>query len=107
MLVKSVEDATMKLSHETVRWIAELAKLEVTDDEVERYAGQLSNILEHFERLQTLDTSQIEPTASVLPLTNVTRPDEVRPGLTAAEALSGAPESESQRFTVPRILDED
>ena len=67
----------MELSHDEVRRIAELAKLDLTDDEVTLYAGQLSKILDYFRKLQELDTSNISPTASVLPLKNVMREDVV------------------------------
>jgi aspartyl-tRNA(Asn)/glutamyl-tRNA(Gln) amidotransferase subunit C len=95
-----------QLSHETVRAIAELAKLELTDDEVALYAGQISNILGYFERLQQLDTSAIEPTASVLPLNNVLRPDAPGQPLTPPEAVANAPDSYADQFRVSAVLPE-
>ncbi len=96
----------MKLSPEDVRSIAELARLELTEAEVALYAGQLSDILGHFQRLQELDTTHIPPTASVLPLANVTRPDIAAPPLTPAEAIANAPDSEDNQFRVSAVLDE-
>jgi aspartyl-tRNA(Asn)/glutamyl-tRNA(Gln) amidotransferase subunit C len=96
----------MELTHETVRGIAELAKLELTDSEVEMFAGQLSGILSYFQMLQQLDTSHIEATASVLPLTNVLRPDVAQPPLTPAEAIANAPDSAEDQFRVSAVLPE-
>ncbi len=96
----------MELSHEAVRWIADLARLELTDEEIERYAGQLSHILQHFERLQTLDTSHIEPTASVLPLKNVLRPDVAAAPLPPEAVIANAPDALDNQFRVSAVLDE-
>ena len=96
----------MALSHEEVRHIAELAKLDLTEDEVALYAGQLSNILEYFERLQELDTSHIEPTASVLPLKNVLRPDAATEPLTPERVIANAPDARAHQFRVSAVLDE-
>ncbi len=96
----------MALSHEEVRRIAELAKLELTEEEVALYAGQLSNILDYFQKLQTLDTSHIEPTASVLSLKNVLRPDVATPPLSPAEVIANAPDAEDNPFRVSAVLDE-
>lgn len=96
----------MELSHDAVRWIAELARLELTDKEISRFAGQLSNILQHFERLQELDTSHIEPTASVLPLKNVFRADAAQPPLPPEAVIANAPDSQDNQFRVSAVLDE-
>jgi aspartyl-tRNA(Asn)/glutamyl-tRNA(Gln) amidotransferase subunit C len=94
----------VELSHEEVRKIAELAKLDLTDDEVALYAGQLSGILNYFQRLQQLDTSHIEPTASVLPLKNVFRKDEATPALTPEQVVKNAPDKLGTQFRVSTIL---
>jgi aspartyl-tRNA(Asn)/glutamyl-tRNA(Gln) amidotransferase subunit C len=94
------------LSHDEVRRIAELAKLDLSDDEVSRFAGQLSNILQYFERLQELDTSHIEPTASVLPLKNVFRPDVAGQPLTPEQVIANAPDAKDNQFRVSAVLDE-
>ncbi|GAB4307865.1 MAG: Asp-tRNA(Asn)/Glu-tRNA(Gln) amidotransferase subunit GatC [Phototrophicales bacterium] len=96
----------MELSHETVRAIAELAKLELTDEEVERYAGQLSHILGYFEHLQEVDTSDVEAITSVLPLKNIMRQDIPQPPLTPDEAVANAPDSDDHQFRVRAVLDE-
>ncbi|HOF62813.1 MAG TPA: Asp-tRNA(Asn)/Glu-tRNA(Gln) amidotransferase subunit GatC [Dermatophilaceae bacterium] len=95
------------LSRDDVAHLAALARIDLSDAELDRMRGELEIILEAVATVQQAPTEGVEPMSHPMPLTNVTRPDEVRPGLTAAEALSGAPESEAQRFSVPRILDED
>lgn len=95
----------MELSHDEVRKIAELAKLELTNDEVTLYAGQLSSILQYFRKLQELDTSYIPPTASVLPLTNVLRPDAPKAPLTPEQVVANAADSVDGQFRVSNVLD--
>lgn len=92
------------LSTEEVRAIAELAKLELTDEEIELYSGQLSAILGYFEKLQQLDTSHIAPTASVLPLKNVLRADEPQPPLPPDAVVANAPDAEGHQFRVSAVL---
>jgi aspartyl-tRNA(Asn)/glutamyl-tRNA(Gln) amidotransferase subunit C len=96
----------MELSHEEVRKIAELAKLDLTDDEVETYAGQLSSILNYFRKLQELDTSHIPPTASVLPLTNVFRDDTPQPALPPEQVIANAPAALNNQFLVNTVLED-
>jgi aspartyl-tRNA(Asn)/glutamyl-tRNA(Gln) amidotransferase subunit C len=97
----------VELSREEVRNIAELAKLDLTEDEVALYAGQLSNILGYFQRLQELDTSHIAPTASVLPLKNVLRPDVSGTPLPPELVVANAPEAIDNQFQVNTVLDEE
>ena len=92
------------LSPETVRRIADLARLDLTETEVTLFADQLSNILRHFHQLQTLDTSHIEPTASVLPLKNVLRADVATPPLSPESAVANAPDTEDNQFRVSAVL---
>lgn len=94
----------MELSHDEVRRMAELAKLDLTDAEIALYAGQLSHILQYFERLQEVDTAHVAPTASVLPLKNVLRPDIAAAPLTAEEVIRNAPDSSDFQFRVSPIL---
>ncbi len=96
----------MKISREQVEHIAELAKLALTDEELEIYADQLSAILDYVDELSQLDTSAIPPTASVLPLSNVLRPDEARPSLPTEVALANAPDAAENQFRVAAVLDE-
>ncbi len=95
----------MTLTREEVEHIAELAKLGLTDEEIERYRQQLSAILEYAQRLQELDTEAIPPTASVLALQNVMRPDEVRPSMPRGEVLANAPDVQDGQFRVKAVLE--
>ena len=90
----------MEFSHEEVRRTAELAKLDLTDAEIELFAEQLSACLEYFERLQTLDTTDIAPTASVLPLKNVLRDDVAGQALAPEDVVANAPDSRDNQFRV-------
>lgn len=91
------------ISEEQVRHVANLARLGLTDEEVERMGTQLGAILEAIERIQELDLEGVPPTANPLNLTNVFRPDEPHRELTREEALSTAPEAIDGHFAVPRI----
>jgi aspartyl-tRNA(Asn)/glutamyl-tRNA(Gln) amidotransferase subunit C len=92
------------VSRDEVAHLARLARLALDDDELDRLGGQLDAIVSAISRIGDLDTADVPPMSHALPLTNVTRPDEVRPGLTQGQALSGAPSAEDGRFKVPRIL---
>lgn len=92
------------LSHDEVRAIADLARLELTDAEVAMYTSQLSAILADFQRLQQLDTSHIPPTASVLPLKSVMRQDEPATPLTPEEVTANAPQAFADQFQVGAVL---
>jgi aspartyl-tRNA(Asn)/glutamyl-tRNA(Gln) amidotransferase subunit C len=94
------------LTVEEVRNIAQLARLQLSEPELRRFAQQLSAVLEHAARLQQVDTTAIPPTASVLPLTAPLRPDEPRPGLPVERLLANAPEAEADMFRVPQVLEE-
>ncbi len=96
----------MAVSLDDVRDIAELAKLELTEEEIATYAKQLSDILSYFEHLQAVDTSGIDAIASVLPLSNVLRADVAQPALTPQQAIANAPESQDDQFRVHAVLDE-
>ena len=95
------------LTRDDVAHLARLARIQATDDELDRLAGQLDVILDAVKAVGEVAAADVPPMSHPLPLTNVTRPDVVRPSLTAQEALAAAPASEQQRFSVPRILDED
>jgi aspartyl-tRNA(Asn)/glutamyl-tRNA(Gln) amidotransferase subunit C len=96
----------MALTPEQVEHVAALARLGITAAERLRFAEQLSGILDHFQALQALDTEQIPPTAQVLDLRNVMRPDEVRPSLPQGEVLRNAPRAQDGFFRVQAILEE-
>jgi len=93
------------ISRAEVEHVAALARLDLTDDELDRFTRELGSILEHVEELSGLALDGVEPTAHPLPLVNVLRPDEVSPSLERAEVLAAAPAVEDHRFRVPRILD--
>jgi aspartyl-tRNA(Asn)/glutamyl-tRNA(Gln) amidotransferase subunit C len=95
------------ITRDEVAHLAALARIELTDAELDRLAGQLGVVLDAVARVGEVAADDIPPTSHPLPLTNVQRPDDPRPGLTAAEALAGAPATEQDRFQVPHILDED
>ncbi|MGA3352423.1 MAG: Asp-tRNA(Asn)/Glu-tRNA(Gln) amidotransferase subunit GatC [Acidimicrobiales bacterium] len=89
-----------------VRHVARLARLALDDDEVGRYASQLSAILEHVDAVRRLDTADVPPTAHPFPVENVLRPDTETPCLDRETVLSQAPLVEADRFRVPRIMGE-
>jgi aspartyl-tRNA(Asn)/glutamyl-tRNA(Gln) amidotransferase subunit C len=95
----------MSLTREEVQHIAELAKLRLTDAEEGLYQEQLSAILDYAERLNTLDTDAISPTATVLPLQSVMRDDVARPSLAAEVILANAPARVDDAFEVRAVLD--
>lgn len=93
------------ITREEVYHIASLARLELSEAEVEEYRQQLSAVLEYFARLQAVDTEGIPPTASVLPSRSVLRPDEPRPGLSREALLTNAPDVEDGQFRVPPVFE--
>jgi aspartyl-tRNA(Asn)/glutamyl-tRNA(Gln) amidotransferase subunit C len=95
----------MNLTREQVAYIAELARLALTEDEITLYQEQLSAVLGYAERLQTLDTGAIPPTATVLPARNVMRTDEPCASMAREEILANAPETEKGCFRVQTILE--
>ena len=95
----------MSLTVDEVRHIANLARLKLTPEEERRYAQQLSSILESAARLLEVDTTQIPPTATVLPLRAPLRPDIPRPCPPREKMLSNAPETEAGMFRVPPVLE--
>ena len=95
-----------RLTREEVAHVAHLARLEVTEDELDMFTGQLADILDHVEDIEALDVSSVEAMAHPLKLSNVFRPDVVVPSLDRDEVLAQAPAAEEGRFRVPRILSE-
>ena len=93
-----------EISRTEVAHLATLARIDLDDAELDLLAPQLSVILESVASLAGVAGDDVPPTSHPMPLTNVFREDVVVPGLTAEEALSGAPEVDEQRFSVPRIL---
>jgi aspartyl-tRNA(Asn)/glutamyl-tRNA(Gln) amidotransferase subunit C len=89
-----------------VAYVARLARLALSDEELQTFTGQLAAVLDHAADIDALDTTGVVPTAHPLPLRNVLRADVVVPGLDRAEVLACAPSVEDGRFRVPRILGE-
>lgn len=96
----------MKLSREEVLHIAALARLGVTEADVDRMREQLSNILENFEELQKVDTANVPPTAQSIALQNVMGEDKIAPSLLPDEVLANAPKQEGDFFRVQAVLEE-
>ncbi len=89
-----------------VRYVADLGRIALTDEEVERFTKQLSVVLDAVGKLREVDTEAIPPTASVLPLENVLREDETRPSLTLDEAMRNAPSRDGDLFRVQTVIEE-
>jgi aspartyl-tRNA(Asn)/glutamyl-tRNA(Gln) amidotransferase subunit C len=96
----------MAVTIKEVEHIAKLAKLEFTDTEKEKFTHQLNQILEYVEQMNKLDTSHVEPLSHVIELSNVFRPDEVKQGVSTAEALKNAPSKTEEFFKVPKVINE-
>ena len=95
----------MKLTREDVLHIARLARLGLTESEVERFREQLSNILENFEILQPVDTADILPTTQSITLQNVLREDEIAASLPQSQILANAPQKDGDCFRVRAVLE--
>jgi len=94
----------MKLSRQEVEHVAELARLRLEPEQVDRLTGQLNQILGYMDKLNQLDTGEVPSTNHALELTGAWREDEVRPSLDREKGLANAPESDGQSFVVPRII---
>jgi len=97
----------MAITRDEVAHLARLARLALRDDELDHFATQLDVILGAVARVAEVAADDIRPTSHSVPLTNVFRPDEVRPSLDPVASLAGAPAAEDGRFRVPRILEEE
>jgi len=96
----------MPLSKEQVLKVGTLSRIRLTDEEVDRFASQLSSILDYVGKLGELDTDATEPLAHALPIHNVLRKDEPRESLAPEQALGGAPDATDGFFRVPRVIDD-
>ncbi|HUU64334.1 MAG TPA: Asp-tRNA(Asn)/Glu-tRNA(Gln) amidotransferase subunit GatC [Dehalococcoidia bacterium] len=96
----------MKLSREEVLRLATLCRLSLSEEEMERFQEQLSHILENFEVMQQVDTSDVPPTAYPIPLENVVGEDEVAPSLPQSDILANAPHQEEGYFRVKAVLEQ-
>jgi aspartyl-tRNA(Asn)/glutamyl-tRNA(Gln) amidotransferase subunit C len=96
-----------EITRDDVAHVARLARLDVTEEELDLFTGQLAAVLDHARDVEALDVGDVPPTAHPLPLKNVLRPDVVRPSLDRAEVLAVAPAVDDDRFAVPPILGEE
>ncbi len=97
--------AVMSITVKDVEHVAALARLELTEEEKDVYAGQLNAILKYAEQLNALDTEGVEPTSHAVPLFNVMREDTVKPSIPVEVAMLNAPEEEDRQFKVPAVLE--
>ena len=95
----------MKLNRKDVEHVALLSRLDLSENELDKFTGQLDAILEYIDVLNQVDTSAVEPMAHVLEIRNVMRSDEVQPSLPREAALQNAPEAEDGFFKVPKIVE--
>ncbi|QHW33129.1 Asp-tRNA(Asn)/Glu-tRNA(Gln) amidotransferase subunit GatC [Paenibacillus rhizovicinus] len=95
----------MSITIKDVEHVANLARLELSEQEKEQFAGQLNAILKYAEKLNELQTDDVEPTSHVLPVYNVMRDDVIRESVTNETALRNAPEDEDGQFKVPAVLE--
>ncbi len=96
----------MALAADQIRYVATLARLTLTDEEVQRFAGQLDQILAHVDKLKQLTTDDVPPTSHAVPMSNVFRRDEPAPSLPVEQGLANAPQREGPFFKVPRVLED-
>lgn len=95
----------MSIKKDTIRYVANLARISLTPEQEELFAGQLSHILSYMEKLKKLNTENIEPMSHAVSLENVFRSDEVKDSLPKDEVLKNAPAKEKDFFEVPRIIE--
>lgn len=95
-----------KIDEAQVRKVAKLSRLELSEAEIEEFTGQLSAILDYVEKMNELDTENVEPLAHCLPISNVLREDHAKESLGAEKALANAPQRDGNFFKVPKILDD-
>jgi aspartyl-tRNA(Asn)/glutamyl-tRNA(Gln) amidotransferase subunit C len=98
------DSAATRIDRAEVAHLARLARLAVTEEELDLFAGQLEVILNSVARVSEIAAADIPPTSHAVPMTNVYRPDELVPSLPRAAVLAGAPDVEDDKFRVPRIL---
>jgi aspartyl-tRNA(Asn)/glutamyl-tRNA(Gln) amidotransferase subunit C len=97
--------SSMSAGEFDVKYVAHLARLALTPEEEQKLGTQLGNILGYIEKLKELDVAGVQPTAHAVPMTNVTRADEVRPSLPHDQALRNAPAQANGLFMVPKIVE--
>lgn len=95
----------MKITREEVGHVARLARLSLKEEEIELFTRQLSDILTYVEKLNELDTKEVDPTSHVLPVKNVLREDEIRGSIERERALVNAPDRTDEFFRVPKVIE--
>jgi aspartyl-tRNA(Asn)/glutamyl-tRNA(Gln) amidotransferase subunit C len=96
--------STMKITKDEVLYVADLARLDLDDASIDKFAGQIGDVLEYVAKLNEVDTEGLQPTSHAISLTNAFREDEQRPPLDREQALANAPEKEDGNFVVPKIV---
>jgi aspartyl-tRNA(Asn)/glutamyl-tRNA(Gln) amidotransferase subunit C len=94
----------MKISPEEVKHVADLARLEMTPEEVESMTQQLDGILSYVAKLNELDTEGVQPTTHAISIVNVFREDQVKPSLDREDVLANAPQQDGESFVVPKVI---
>jgi aspartyl-tRNA(Asn)/glutamyl-tRNA(Gln) amidotransferase subunit C len=94
----------MKITKKEVEHVADLARLSLSDDELEKMTGQLDTILSYMDTLNTLDTRQVQPTTHVFSVSNAFREDIVQESLSQADAVKNGPQQDGKFFQVPRVI---
>ncbi len=97
---------SQKIDVSQVRNVAKLARLDPSEEQVEEFATELSDILQYIEKLNELNTDDVEPLAHCLPVHNVFREDSIKPSLDTEDALANAPQRADNYFKVPKVLDD-
>ena len=97
----------MKITKDEVLYVADLARLDLDDESIEKYAGQIDNILEYVDKLKAVDTQGVRPTSHAIFLTNAFREDENKQHLERDQVLANAPEKEEGSFIVPKVVGKD
>ncbi len=95
---------SIKITREEVRHVANLARLELSESEEEKMTGQMNGILEYMDKLNELETKEVEPTTHAIQLQNVFRPDSVRDSLDLKLSLENAPDADGVNFVVPKVI---
>lgn len=95
----------MRLTREDIESVAHLSRLELSEEEKDKLTGHINRLLDNFQKLQELDTDNVEPTSHVIPVANVFRKDEARPSLSPDEVVANAPQVADHCFVVPRVVE--
>jgi aspartyl-tRNA(Asn)/glutamyl-tRNA(Gln) amidotransferase subunit C len=95
----------MVITKETIEYVANLARIELSPEELDRFSRQLEDILDFIDKLKKLDTSHTSPTSHILPINNVLRQDSPKPSLPVEKVLANAPSKDGNFFVVPKVIE--